>query len=120
MDRSDSSRTPRSRTVVEGRIKAPQTLSSEESRCIHRRRDAHHRKPVFSGLRRSVLERIYSAIRSIPSSIRCCAVLLYVLVCVCMYVHLCIHICIYMHVYVYTYMYMYIYVYMFKGVTLDV
>src|SRR6218665_1459509 len=32
MDRSDSSRTPRLRTVVEGRIRAPQTLSSEVSR----------------------------------------------------------------------------------------
>src|SRR6218665_1854969 len=65
MDRSDSSRTPRSRTVVEGHIRAPQTLSSEVSRCIHRLRVAHHRKSVFSGLRRSLLERIHSAIRSI-------------------------------------------------------
>src|SRR6218665_1867691 len=32
MDRSDFSRTPRSRTEVEGRIKAPQTLSSLVSR----------------------------------------------------------------------------------------
>src|SRR6218665_1294059 len=37
IDRSDSSRTPRSRTEVEGRIKAPQTLSSPVSRWIHRR-----------------------------------------------------------------------------------
>src|SRR6218665_2357217 len=32
MDRPDSSRTPRSRTEVEGRIKAPQTISSAVSR----------------------------------------------------------------------------------------
>src|SRR6218665_2319971 len=66
-----SSRTPRSRTVVEGRIRVPQTLSSEVSRCMHRLRVAHHMKSVFSELRRSLLERIHSAIRSIPSSIRC-------------------------------------------------
>src|SRR6218665_318350 len=36
MDRSDSSRTPRSRTVVEGRINATQTLSSAVSRWIRR------------------------------------------------------------------------------------
>src|SRR6218665_1202198 len=47
MDRSDSSRTPRSRTEVEGRIKAPRTLSSPVSRWIHRLRVAHHRKSVF-------------------------------------------------------------------------
>src|SRR6218665_828264 len=46
MDRSDSSRTPRSRTVVEGRIRVPQTLSSEVSRCIHRLRVANHMKSV--------------------------------------------------------------------------
>src|SRR6218665_3924595 len=50
MDRSDYSRTPRSRTEVEGRTKAPQTLSSAVSRWIHRLRVAHHRKSVFSGL----------------------------------------------------------------------
>src|SRR6218665_2002913 len=71
MDRSDSTRTPRLRTVVEGRTRAPQTLSSEVSRFIPRLRVAHHRKSVFSGLRRSLLGRIHSAIRSIPSSIRC-------------------------------------------------
>src|SRR6218665_365738 len=70
MDRSESSRTPRSRTEV----KAPQTLSSPVSRWIHRLRVAHHRKSVFSGLSRSLLECIHSAIRSTPSSIprRCC------------------------------------------------
>src|SRR6218665_2997246 len=75
MDRSDSNRTPRSRTEVEGRIKAPQTLSSAVSMWIHRLRVAQHRKSVFSGLSRSRLERIHSAIRSTPSSIRrlCCA-----------------------------------------------
>src|SRR6218665_2276132 len=75
MDRSDSSRTPRSRTEFEGRTKAPQTLSSALSRWIHRLRVAHHRKSVFSGLSRSRLERIHSALRSTPSSIRrrCCA-----------------------------------------------
>src|SRR6218665_2850401 len=74
IDRSDSSRTPRSPTEVEGRIKAPQTLSSPVSRWIHRLRVAHHTKSVFSGLSRSLLERIHSAIRSTPSSIRrrCC------------------------------------------------
>src|SRR6218665_3130328 len=74
MDRSDSSRTPRSRTEVEARIKAPQTLSSPVSRWIHRLWVVHHRKSVFSGLSRSLLERIHSAIRSTPSSIRrrCC------------------------------------------------
>src|SRR6218665_1074950 len=69
MDRSDSSRTPRSRTEVEDRIKAPQTLSSPVSRWIHHLRVAHQRKSVFSGLSRSLLERIHSAIRSTPSSI---------------------------------------------------
>src|SRR6218665_3554181 len=57
MDRSEYSRTPRSRTVVKGRIKAPQTLSSAVSRCIHRLRVAPHRKFVFSGLSRNMLER---------------------------------------------------------------
>src|SRR6218665_2561758 len=71
MDRSDSSRTPRSRIEVEGRIKAPQTLSSPVSRWIHSLLVAHHRKSVFSGLSRSLLERIQSTTRSIPSSIRC-------------------------------------------------
>src|SRR6218665_1832228 len=68
------SRTPRSRTEVEGHIKAPQTLSSPVSRWIHRLRVAHHRKSVFSGLSRSLLERIHSAIRSTPGSLRrrCC------------------------------------------------
>src|SRR6218665_3569675 len=72
IDRSDSSRTPRSCTEVEGRIKAPQTLSSPMSRWMHRLRVAHHRKSVFSGL--SLLKRIHSAIRSTSSSIRrrCC------------------------------------------------
>src|SRR6218665_3809742 len=56
MDRSDSRRTPRSRTEVEGRIKAQLTLSSAVSRWIHRLRVAHHRKSVFSGLSRSRLE----------------------------------------------------------------
>src|SRR6218665_3643151 len=72
MDRS--SRTPRSRTEVEGSIKAPQTLSSPVSRWMHHLRVAHHRKSVFLGLSRSLLERIHSAIRSTPSSIRrrCC------------------------------------------------
>src|SRR6218665_774122 len=75
MDRSDSSRTPRLRTEVEGRIKAPKTFSSALSRWTHRLRVAHHRKSVFSGLSHSRLERIHLAIRSIPSSIRrrCCA-----------------------------------------------
>src|SRR6218665_883881 len=67
MDRSDSSRTPRSRTVVEGRIRAPQTLSSEMSGCIHRLRVAHHRKSVFSGLRRSNL--IFSIINRLETYI---------------------------------------------------
>src|SRR6218665_1194543 len=69
IDRSDSSRTPRSCIEVEGRIKAPQTLSSPVSRWIHRLRVAHHRKSVFSGLSCSLLERIHSAIHSTPSSI---------------------------------------------------
>src|SRR6218665_1257500 len=67
MDRSDQKE-------VEGGIKAPQTLSSPVSRWIHRLRVAHHRKSVFSGLSRSLLKRIHSAIRSTSSSIRrrCC------------------------------------------------
>src|SRR6218665_1063787 len=56
-------------------LEAPPTLSSAVSRWIHCLRVAHHRKSVFSGLSRSRLERIHSAIRSTPSSIRrrCCA-----------------------------------------------
>src|SRR6218665_1964949 len=43
MDRSDSSRTPRSCTEIEGHIKAPQTFSSPVSRWMHRLRVVHHR-----------------------------------------------------------------------------
>ena len=75
MDRSDSSRTPRLRTEVDGRIGAPQTFSASVSRWRHRLLVAHHRKSVFSGLSRNLLHRIHSAIRSMPSSIRrrCCS-----------------------------------------------
>src|SRR6218665_3421496 len=61
--------TPRSRATVTGRIKEPQTLSSPVSRWGHRLLVVHQRNFVFSELRQSLLDRIYSAICSTPSSI---------------------------------------------------
>src|SRR6218665_3963130 len=60
--------TPRSRATVTGRIKEPQTLSSQVSRWGHRLL-VHQRNSVFSELRQSLLDRIHSAICSTPSSI---------------------------------------------------
>src|SRR6218665_3866734 len=58
-----SSRTPMSRTEV----KAPQTHNSPVSIWIHSMRVAYYKKSVFSGLSRSLFERIHLAIRSSPT-----------------------------------------------------
>src|SRR6218665_3116709 len=49
-----------------GPYQGPQTLSSPVSRWMHRLRVVHHKKSVFSGLSRSLLERIHSTQHQAP------------------------------------------------------
>src|SRR6218665_1751913 len=49
-----------------GPYQGPQTLSSPVSRWMHRLRVVHHKKSIFSGLSRSLLERIHSTQHQAP------------------------------------------------------